>query len=83
MYDQDLFLVPNEDKQLPLRITPRLERNPNGSIDIYIQNSPPTQHRSNWLPAPEGDFNLLLRMYQPKAEVLNGTYEVPGVRRVV
>ncbi|NLW23878.1 MAG: DUF1214 domain-containing protein [Clostridia bacterium] len=39
-------------------------------------------HKSNWLPAPKDDFNLALRMYQPSAKVLNGTYEVPGVKRV-
>jgi hypothetical protein len=56
------------------------------SLDIYIQKNPPVGHESNWLPAPKDgsnlDFNLLLRMYQPAAEVLNGTYEVPGVKRV-
>ncbi|HHZ16698.1 MAG TPA: DUF1214 domain-containing protein [Clostridia bacterium] len=52
-------------------------------MDIYIQHCRPPEDRiSNWLPAPDGDFNLVLRMYQPSAEVLNGTYEVPGVKRV-
>jgi hypothetical protein len=46
----------------------------------------PKNHKSNWLQAPKDgfnlDFNLLLRMYQPSAKILNGTYEVPGVKRV-
>lgn len=83
MYDKDLHLVPNEDKRDAIAdYMPGLERNTDGSINIYIQRCPPAEHRSNWLPAPEGDFNLVLRMYQPKAEVLNGTYKVPGVKRV-
>lgn len=83
MYDKDFHLVRNEDNRYAIAdYTPGLERNTDGSIDIYIQKHPPMLHRSNWLPAPDGYFNLLLRMYQPKAEVLNGTYEVPGVRRV-
>lgn len=56
--------------------------NPDGSLDIYIQKCRPIGHDSNWLPAPDGDFNLVLRMYQPSAKVIKGTYEVPGVRRV-
>ncbi|NLP13672.1 MAG: DUF1214 domain-containing protein [Clostridium sp.] len=62
--------------------TPGIEYNEDGSLDIYIQNCPSVNSKSNWLPAPDGDFNLVLRIYQPSAEILNGTYEVPGVRRV-
>jgi hypothetical protein len=36
-----------------------------GSIDIYIQNTAPSGHESNWLPAPTGDFVLWLRAHQP------------------
>ncbi|MGE5605737.1 MAG: DUF1254 domain-containing protein [Bacteroidota bacterium] len=83
MYDQDLYLVPNDIERYAIAdYTPGLEYNDDGSLDIYIQKSPPVNHESNWLPAPEDDFNLLLRMYQPAAKVLNGTYEVPGVKRV-
>ena len=30
--------------------------NADGSVDIYIQNTAPAGHESNWLPAPTGDF---------------------------
>jgi len=50
-----------------------------GSINIYIQNAAPAVHESNWLPAPAGYFMLWLRVYQPGAAVLNGTYRVPPV----
>lgn len=53
--------------------------NADGSIDIYIQNTLPAVHESNWLPAPAGDFMLWLRVYQPGAAILNGTYRVPPV----
>ncbi len=32
--------------------------NADGSVDIYIQNRPPADHESNWLPAPAGKFIL-------------------------
>jgi len=31
--------------------------------------------------APKKPFYMLLRMYLPDAEVLNGQYEIPGVQR--
>ncbi|MCD4839928.1 DUF1214 domain-containing protein [Neobacillus sp.] len=48
----------------------------------YIQKERPINHESNWLPAPEGDFNLLLMLYQPAAKILNSTYEIPPIKRV-
>jgi hypothetical protein len=41
-----------------------LKPNPDGSVDLYIQkDSPGTDKEANWLPAPAGDFILMLRMY--------------------
>ena len=56
--------------------------NADGSIDIYIENTVPAVHESNWLPAPAGDFMLWRRVYQPGAAILNGTYRVPPVVEV-
>ncbi len=74
MYDKDYHLVQNDFKRYAIAdYTPGLERNADESIDIYIQRCEPAVHKSNWLPAPEGEFNLLLKMYQSAACVLNGT----------
>jgi hypothetical protein len=82
MYGPDFYLVPNEINRYAIAdYTQGLEYNDDGSLDIYIQKDRPI-NESNWLPAPEGDFNLVLRMYQPAAKVINGTYEIPGVKRV-
>ena len=59
-----------------------LEQNPDGSVDIYIQNAAPAGHESNWLPAPSGNFILWLRVYLPGQTVLNGKYKVPPVVEV-
>jgi hypothetical protein len=83
MYGADFYLVPNEINRYGIGDrTEGLKYNDDGSLDIYIQKERPINNESNWLPAPEGDFNLVLRMYQPAAKVLNGSYEVPGVKRV-
>jgi hypothetical protein len=56
-----------------------LAPNTDGSVDIYIQNTAPAGHESNWLPAPAGNFILWLRAYVPGQAILDGKYEVPPV----
>ena len=56
--------------------------NADGSVDIYIQNTTPAGHESNWLPAPTGKFILWLRVYVPGAAILDGKYKVPPVVEV-
>jgi hypothetical protein len=56
-----------------------LVQNSDGSIDIYIQNAPPTGRESNWLPAPTDSFILWLRVYLPGQAILDGQYKVPPV----
>ena len=44
-------------------------RNPDGSLDFYIQNVEPKGHESNWLPSPpSGQFRLNYRIYLPDAK---------------
>jgi hypothetical protein len=59
-----------------------LVSNADGSVDIYIQNTAPAGHESNWLPAPSGNFILWLRAYLPGQAILNGEYKVPPVIEV-
>ncbi len=56
--------------------------NADGSIDIYLQRAAPAGHESNWLPAPAGNFKLMLRAYLPGRAVLDGEYHIPPVKRV-
>ena len=69
-----LFFVNNSINRYEVSDRSGLVPNANGSIDIYIQNTPPTGHESNWLPAPTGDFLLFLRVYVPGPAILNGSY---------
>jgi hypothetical protein len=56
-----------------------LAQNPDGSVDIYIQNAAPAGHESNWLPAPSSQFILWLRVYITGRAILDGKYTVPPV----
>jgi len=51
-------------------------------LDIVIQKDKPAD-RSNWLPAAVGNFNLTLRLYGPETSVLDGSYRLPPVRRIM
>lgn len=58
-------------------------RDEDGGITLYLQHeSPGKEKESNWLPAPEGPFSAVLRLYWPKAEALDGTWTPPPVRKV-
>jgi hypothetical protein len=46
--------------------TKGLKKGTDGSITIAVQNEQPDVAANvNWLPAPKGDFYVILRMYQP------------------
>jgi hypothetical protein len=71
--------VPNPIHRYSVSDRSGLAPNTDGSVDIYIQNTAPAGHQSNWLPAPAGQFILWLRAYLPGAAILNGEYQVPPV----
>jgi hypothetical protein len=59
-----------------------LTYNPDGSLDLYFQyDSPGAGKEANWLPAPKAPFNLLMRLYAPKSEVMTGKWTPPPVMR--
>jgi hypothetical protein len=78
------FFVDNADKRYALGDrTPGLRRNADGSLDVLLQReAPPEAQRANWLPAPEGDFELALRCYGPKPEIVDGRWLPPRVTRI-
>jgi hypothetical protein len=52
---------------------------PDGALAIRIQHGPPRDPPTNWLPAPPGPFNLLLRLCWPEQEVLDRRWTPPAV----
>jgi hypothetical protein len=55
-----------------------------GSLTITIQHQQPRDptQRANWLPAPEGPFYLVMRIYWPEQAALDGSWNPPPVVRV-
>ena len=71
--------VPNPINRYSVGDRSGLAANPDGSVDIYMQNTVPAGHESNWLPAPAGPFILWLRVYIPGEAILRGEYAPPPV----
>jgi len=86
MYDAAYFFVDNPLNKYTVSPRNDLKYNPDGSLDVYIQNeSPGKEKEANWLPAPKGEFVLMLRMYWPKEKdpsIIDGTWKVPPVTAV-
>jgi hypothetical protein len=63
--------------------SPDLSYDADGGLTLVLQSDAPTPaQQNNWLPTPEGPFNLLLRLYLPKAGALAGSYRLPTIARV-
>lgn len=61
--------------------SPDLHYDADGGLTLFLQSTAPVQ-QGNWLPTPTGPFNLMLRMYLPKASALDGSYQLPTIARV-
>ena len=85
MYDANYFFVPNAINRYTVSQRNKLKANPDGSIDIYVQkDSPGKDKEQNWLPAPPGEFVLMMRLYWPKEtppSILDGTWKPPEVKQ--
>jgi hypothetical protein len=83
LYDAEGFQVANPLNRFNLASWMPLKQNADGSLDLYFQNeSPGADKEANWLPAPKGAFNLLMRLYAPRSEALTGKWNPPPVTHV-
>ncbi|HPU15490.1 MAG TPA: DUF1254 domain-containing protein [Polymorphobacter sp.] len=56
-----------------------LKKNPDGGVTIYVSNkSPGADKESNWLPAPNGEIYMVMRLYWPKLDQLDN-WKPPAV----
>ena len=80
MYDDKYFFVDNPLNRYSISARQDLKTNPDGSTDIYIQNeSPGADKESNWLPAPDGPMAVVMRLYLPEPQALDGRWKPPPI----
>jgi uncharacterized protein (TIGR03000 family) len=86
MYNAEYFFVENPLDRYTLSPRDSLKYNDDGSLDLYIQNESPGKDKgTNWLPAPKGEFVLMLRLYWPNEtnpSIIDGTWKPPAVKMV-
>ena len=86
MYDvPNYFLVENPANRYSLgSSTQGVVLDDDGGVTITMSREAPSEAKAlaNWLPAPAGDFRPVLRMYVPALSVLDGSYEIPAIRRL-
>jgi hypothetical protein len=83
LYGADFFLYPNPLNRYSVSDrTKDLIFQPDGSLEIFLQHDKPVSGASNWLPAPDGNFQLVLRTYQPKPEVLSRQWKPPLIEAI-
>ncbi len=84
-YGADEFLIDNPLQRFALGDRDPLVFNADGSLDLWVQATPPDQKekQANWLPVQMGAaFLLNARLYWPEATALNGQWKMPVVERL-
>jgi hypothetical protein len=62
---------------------PELQKNADGSIDLYFGPVAPDGHESNWVPTDsKGEFEVMFRLYAPKRALFDKTWVLPDIEQV-
>ena len=62
--------------------TPGLQKNADGSVDVYFAPKAPAGKESNWIPTdPNGKFEVLFRFYGPQKPLFDKTWKLPDIER--
>ena len=63
--------------------TPGLQKNPDGSVDIYFGPKAPQGKESNWVPTNAGGgFETLFRLYGPDKAFAEKTWKLPDIEKL-
>jgi hypothetical protein len=63
--------------------TPELQKNGDGSVDVYFAPKAPSGKDSNWVPTnADGRFEVLFRFYGPEKPLFDKTWKLPDIEAV-
>jgi len=64
-------------------LTPGLQKNADGSVDIYFAPKVPAGKESNWIPTKAGgSYEVIFRFYGPEQAALDKTWRLPDIEEV-
>jgi hypothetical protein len=86
MYDAATSLLvdnPMDRYLINSPMLPALVEDADGGYTLHLQHTPPPDtDKTNWLPTPQGPFRIILRLYWPKPEALEGRWSAPKPHNV-
>jgi hypothetical protein len=75
-------LVRNMSHAACSSLTPGLQTNDDGTVDIYFGPNAPVGNESNWVPTdPERRFEVLFRFYGTEKRLFEKTWVLPDVEQ--
>jgi hypothetical protein len=84
VYDLDTHaLIRNMPRPSRSSQSAGLQKNDNGSADIYFGPTAPTGKESNWVPtSAAGRFEVLFRLYGPEKPLFDKTWKLPDIEKI-
>jgi hypothetical protein len=63
-------------------LTPGLQKNADGSVDVYFGSEAPASKESNWVPTKNGgEFEVLFRFYGPDKTLFEKKWKLPNIEK--
>lgn len=63
--------------------TPGIQKNADGSVNVYFGSKPPAGKELNWVPAKAGGgFEVLFRFYGPEKPLFDKTWKLPDIEKI-
>jgi hypothetical protein len=80
-YDRETHaLIKNMTRASRASNAAEVQKNADGSVDVYFGPKAPAGKEANWVPTdPQRDFELLFRVYGPKKEFFDKVWVLPDV----
>ena len=83
-YDRETHaLIKNVDRASRASNNAEVQKNADGSVDIYFGPKAPAGKESNWIPTdPAAEFELMFRLYGPTKALFDKAWKLPDVEEV-
>ena len=83
VYDRDTHaLVRSVQRASQSSQNPELQKNADGSVDIYFGPKALAAKESNWIPTGAGKFEVLFRLYGPQKPLFDKTWKLPDIEKL-
>jgi len=83
-YDRDTHaLIRDQERASRASTSQGLQKNSDGSVDVYFGPTAPEGKQSNWVPTRAGgQFEVLFRLYGPEQPLFDKTWQLPDLERM-